>query len=656
MTAQLAQTPVFKAFDNNGLPLFLGQLFTYAAGTTTPQATYVDSTQTTQNTNPVILNARGEANVWLNPMLSYKFVLQDSFGNQIWAVDNIQGALSLSGNIIPSADNQFSLGNASFRFANGYFGTQLYVGSSNTPVLNGGIVGYWPQTAAEIAAGVTPTNYAYAPGDVRRYGADPTGVADSTTALQNWIKTCESDTIGGTTLARLPAGVYKISNTIKFTRRFVRILGDGPEMTSIQMTGVAADVFSLTLPASGYWQPIIEGFSIDSDSTSLYGFNLSALTGGTDEMYRFAFRDLYTYTGKAAIYCTNAFAGVFENWHAGSANDHCFKVACGPGVVWNACYATNVGTGKAGFRLLGEILMLGCNGINSGDFWGVFGQDPTAGDGFSNDFPGITDYPAVQMFNCNVEAFAQSTNTAYGIELHNSFKLFRIEGGKIDRSAYATQYGGMIRCRLGPFNSSEQLHVGPAILFQGAGVAKGPTGAVASGCEFYADVNGTYFEDSIGTLVKAGYAGFYSVAFAGQLPFLTTAAANDVYQDSAYAFSAIAPRRLSLAMERFAEPAALTPVGAAQNIDVTGYTKVIVTPAAAASVSSATFTQTIGAGLDYKRNGRLIIEAGNANLTINHSAAGAYTFHMSGAANLTLVSGQVVQFLYSETTGQWWQV
>jgi hypothetical protein len=43
----------------------------------------------------------------------------------------------------------------------------------------------YPQTAAEIAAGVTPTDYGYAPGDVRRYGADPTGAANSDAAIDN---------------------------------------------------------------------------------------------------------------------------------------------------------------------------------------------------------------------------------------------------------------------------------------------------------------------------------------------------------------------------------------------------------------------------------------------------------------------------------------
>src|SRR5690349_6663259 len=91
MTAQLSPTPVQKFFDNNGIPLFNGKLFSYVAGTTTPQATYTDSTMGTPNTNPIIFNSRGETNIWLDPTLTYKFILQDSAGNQIWSVDNIPG-------------------------------------------------------------------------------------------------------------------------------------------------------------------------------------------------------------------------------------------------------------------------------------------------------------------------------------------------------------------------------------------------------------------------------------------------------------------------------------------------------------------------------------------------------------------------------------
>ena len=43
----------------------------------------------------------------------------------------------------------------------------------------------YAQTALEGAAGITPSNLAYLPGDVRRYGADPTGAVDSTAAFRS---------------------------------------------------------------------------------------------------------------------------------------------------------------------------------------------------------------------------------------------------------------------------------------------------------------------------------------------------------------------------------------------------------------------------------------------------------------------------------------
>lgn len=45
----------------------------------------------------------------------------------------------------------------------------------------------YPRTASEIAAGVTPTNYAYPTGNVLRYGADPSALSDSAAAFQNAI-------------------------------------------------------------------------------------------------------------------------------------------------------------------------------------------------------------------------------------------------------------------------------------------------------------------------------------------------------------------------------------------------------------------------------------------------------------------------------------
>lgn len=97
--AVIAPLPRQRFFDANGLPLAGGQLFTYLAGTTTPQATYTDSTGLTPNSNPVVLDADGYADVWLGSA-KYKFVLEDDLGNVLWTVDNIDGTAQ-GGNATP---------------------------------------------------------------------------------------------------------------------------------------------------------------------------------------------------------------------------------------------------------------------------------------------------------------------------------------------------------------------------------------------------------------------------------------------------------------------------------------------------------------------------------------------------------------------------
>lgn len=108
--------PVLKErfFDANGVPLSGGQLFSYTAGTSTPQATYTDQSAATPNSNPVILDSAGYANVWLASG-SYKFVLQDSLGNVLFTVDNVSassnGSSIGSPNTFTIADNQTSYQN-----------------------------------------------------------------------------------------------------------------------------------------------------------------------------------------------------------------------------------------------------------------------------------------------------------------------------------------------------------------------------------------------------------------------------------------------------------------------------------------------------------------------------------------------------------------
>jgi hypothetical protein len=107
--ASLTPSPKMQFFSANGVPLVGGKLYTYSAGTNSPLATYTDSTGATSNTNPIILDSRGEANVWLG-VGSYKMILRDSADALIWTVDNILGAPSSNAALVAlAASNGSSL-------------------------------------------------------------------------------------------------------------------------------------------------------------------------------------------------------------------------------------------------------------------------------------------------------------------------------------------------------------------------------------------------------------------------------------------------------------------------------------------------------------------------------------------------------------------
>lgn len=93
--------PRVQFLDSSGKPLSGGKVFTYQAGTTTPQATFTDNTGTIQNTNPVILDAGGFASIWLAASPAYKILTQNSAGVQQWVVDNVQ---SFNGTITATAN------------------------------------------------------------------------------------------------------------------------------------------------------------------------------------------------------------------------------------------------------------------------------------------------------------------------------------------------------------------------------------------------------------------------------------------------------------------------------------------------------------------------------------------------------------------------
>lgn len=77
-----------RFFDANGDPLAGGKVFSYQAGTSTPLATYTDESGSVENPNPTILDANGQADIWVLDG-NYKFVVTNASDIVQFTVDNV---------------------------------------------------------------------------------------------------------------------------------------------------------------------------------------------------------------------------------------------------------------------------------------------------------------------------------------------------------------------------------------------------------------------------------------------------------------------------------------------------------------------------------------------------------------------------------------
>jgi hypothetical protein len=121
------------------------------------------------------------------------------------------------------------------------------VSGVSSPISQGLIGSYlYPRTAAEIAAGVTPTNYAYPPGYVQRYGATVNGVADDTTAITTALS-C-NDTIYLTGMCGVSQLVLTGSGNSSIFGKAIE--GVGPRSGFV---GISAGTSIIRFGTSGGW-------------------------------------------------------------------------------------------------------------------------------------------------------------------------------------------------------------------------------------------------------------------------------------------------------------------------------------------------------------------------------------------------------------------
>lgn len=248
MTGTVAPYAKVQYLDQNGKPYAFGKIFTYAAGTSTPLATYTDSTLSVANTNPVILDAAGRADIWIGTA-AYKFVLQDTFNDIIWTEDNLN--------------------------ANGPTNASLIT-------YNEGSVGAVNQTIqGKLQQYVS----------VKDSGAKGDGVTDDTVAIQTCINSHAFPNTN--TVIYFPAGTYLISSALVISQGSVTLTSFGAQTAFIKTNNLTDDIIRIALGVANMSGVLIDNLAFDATSAKTAGFGINVSATGAGSLFNSKFTRLF---------------------------------------------------------------------------------------------------------------------------------------------------------------------------------------------------------------------------------------------------------------------------------------------------------------------------------------------------------------------------
>ncbi|RQV06934.1 hypothetical protein DF047_17090 [Burkholderia cenocepacia] len=263
--------------DQNGKPLVGGSVTFYSPGTTTKKDTYQDSALTILNTNPIILDSRGQATIWGNG--SYRQVVADSLSVTIWdqvvsaavASDalagtggagmigmpdgsNLANAFLLSLNRVVDSIAALRATNHTFyqrAFVTGYYsahdgggGAYQYDASDTSSADNGGTIIVAADGGRWKLSNTTPVT-------TKQFGAKGDGTTLDDVAVANWWGWCSLGNPG-----YVSKGTYKMGSPMSWDVKNsattgVLIDGAGTEQAYFDLTGVSGQPFKVINSAGG---------------------------------------------------------------------------------------------------------------------------------------------------------------------------------------------------------------------------------------------------------------------------------------------------------------------------------------------------------------------------------------------------------------------
>lgn len=241
--------------DGSGNLLTGGKLYSYEAGTTTPQITYTSASGITAHSNPIVLDAAGRVptgEIWLTAGDNYKFVLTDSNDVLIASYDNITG---INGTGITTVASSVA-----------FTGFNSQVGTLQNLADNDGSdwIGFEPNGAGAIAR--SAQNKMLDTVSVKDFGAVGDGVANDTDAVQNAFNYVAANGIN----LYIPSGIYLLNKQIAVTSsKTISVYGDGINLSVLRWLSPSTSNGGLNFTQLvAYNAPSISGLSLYTDANA----------------------------------------------------------------------------------------------------------------------------------------------------------------------------------------------------------------------------------------------------------------------------------------------------------------------------------------------------------------------------------------------------